>query len=499
MTPPGEAKGGRKISTRLLLAVVVAAILISVLNQTFTNVVVPDIRREYGVTQGQAGWVITGYLLVFAVGIPLYGRIADMYSLRRVFSLGLLVLAVGSLVCALAPSLPLLVAGRVVQAAGASAIPALGFASVAKALPPGERGTALGLLSSSVGVGAAVGPVVGGFVAGFTSWHVLFYLTLVLGLALIPGAFRVLPGSKGGSGAPTSFVAALHHFDVPGGLSLALAAALALFGVTQGQVSGFGAPIAWGSFALAVAAAAFFVARIRSAPEPFVSPQLFRNKAFLAPVAVGFFMMFANVGSLVLAPLLLSEVNGLTAAGIGLVLAPGAVAVAVLSPVAGRLSDRFGPRLLVRAGLVVVAVSTLFIATVSVGGSAPLVAAGLLGQGLGFAAVNSPNANAAAAVLSRAESGVGLGIYQMLFFLGAGFGPAIGATFLALRQESGAGALNPLYGGDAAAFSDAFLLLAVALLVALAASAGLRGKAKGAAERPEGAPGPHPPERRTET
>jgi MFS family permease len=203
-------------------------------------------------------------------------------------------------------------------------------------------------------------------------------------------------------------------------------------------------------------------------------------------------MMFANVGSLVLAPLLLSEVNGLSAAGIGLVLAPGAAAVAVLSPVAGRLSDRFGSRLLVRVGLVVFALSTLFISTVSVGGSPVVVAAGLLGQGIGFSAINSPNANAAAAVLSRAESGVGLGIYQMLFFLGAGFGPAIGATFLALRQNAGAGTLNPLYAADAAAYSDAFLLLAVAVLVALVASSGLRGKVKGGEDRTEGAPEPQP-------
>jgi hypothetical protein len=163
LTPGGEVKGKRAVNTRLLLAVVVSAILISVLNQTFTNVVVPDIQRDYGVSQGQAGWVITGYLLVFAVGIPLYGRIADLYSLRRVFSLGLLVLAAGSLVCALAPTLPILVAGRIVQAAGAAAIPALGFRLGRQGAPAGERGMALGLLSSSVGVGAAVGPGGRGF------------------------------------------------------------------------------------------------------------------------------------------------------------------------------------------------------------------------------------------------------------------------------------------------------------------------------------------------
>ena len=472
----GERPGRR--NTRLLLAVVVTAILVSVLNQTFVNVVVPDIQKAYDATQGQVGWVITGYLLVFAVGIPLYGRIADLYSLRRTFVAGLAFLAAGSLACALAPSLPLLVGGRILQAVGAAAIPALGFASVAKALPPGERGTALGLLSSSVGIGAAVGPVVGGAVAGLTGWQVLFYATVVLSLALTPLALRVLPGApesdpSGKSRTPPGFLAAVRHFDVPGGLALALSAGLALFGVTEGQVLGFGSPASWGSFVLSFVAAAFFVRRIAVADDPFVSPRLFGNQAFLATAGVGFFMMFCNVASLVLSPLLLSAANGLSSAGIGLVLAPGAVAVAFLSPIAGRLSDRFGPRLLVRTGLATIALSTFFVATFAAGGSVVLVALGILGQGLGFAAANSPNANAATNVLSRAESGVGLGIYQMLFFLGGGFGTAIGATFLAFRDEAGAGPLNPLHTGTAAPFSDAYMLLTFAALVALLISLGL--------------------------
>src|ERR687889_1104885 len=128
-----------KSETRLLLIVVVTAILVSVLNQTFVNVVVPDIQKDYGATQGQVGWVISGYLLVFAVGIPLYGRLADVYSLRKAFSVGLVGFAAGSLVCALAPNLPVLVAGRVLQAAGGAAIPALSSTSVAKLLSPGQR------------------------------------------------------------------------------------------------------------------------------------------------------------------------------------------------------------------------------------------------------------------------------------------------------------------------------------------------------------------------
>ncbi|HEX5848750.1 MAG TPA: MFS transporter [Rubrobacter sp.] len=459
-------------NTRLLLIVVVTAILVSVLNQTFVNVVVPDIQSDYGVSQGQVGWVITAYLLVFAVGIPLYGRISDLYSLRRTFAVGLAILALGSLFCALAPTLPLLVAGRIVQGIGAAAIPALGFAAVAKSLPPGERGTALGLLSASVGAGAAIGPVAGGLVAGLVGWHWLFVLTAVMSVGLIPGALRALPDAS--KAERVGFAEVLRRFDVPGGLALALGAGFALLGVTEGQVRGFGSPASWGSILLSVLFAAFFVWRTRTARIPFVSPHLFRNRAFLSTSAVGFFMMFANVGSLILSPLLLSEENGLSAAGIGLVLAPGALTVAVLSPLTGKLSDRIGPRALVRIGLVIMLVSTVAVSAFAAGAPALWVSAGLWGLGLGFAAVNSPNANAATATLSPEESGVGLGIYQMIFFLGGGFGPAVAATFLSFRSTPGTDALNPLYALDAAAYSDSFLLVSAATIMAFVASFGLK-------------------------
>ena len=143
-------------------------------------------------------------------------------------------------------------------------------------------------------------------------------------------------------------------------------------------------------------------------------------------------------------------------------------------PLAGRLSDLVGPRALVRTGLVIMLVSTFSISAFAAGASPLLISAGILGLGLGFASVNSPNANAATATLSQQESGVGLGVYQMIFFLGGGFGPAIAATFLAFRNEAGADAINPLYALDAAPFSDAFLLVSAATIVAFVASFGLR-------------------------
>ncbi|HKH76716.1 MAG TPA: MFS transporter, partial [Rubrobacteraceae bacterium] len=439
-----------EVSRRLLIGVLISAVFVSVLNSSMVNVVVPVIGRDYGVTEAQVGWVITGFLLTFAIGIPLYGRAADVFSIRRAFTVGLLAFAAGSLICASAPSLGMLVLGRIVQGAGGAAIPALSSVSVAKILPPGERGMALGLIVSSVGIGAAIGPIVGGAVGTLVGWHYLFIGTLILTAVLIPAALYVLPDDS-----PEE----VRGFDLPGGILLGLAAGLFLFGITRGQVSGFGSAGSWGSFAGSALAAAGFGWRIRSAAEPFVSPTLFENRAYVAAVVVGYFCMLANVSALVFVPLLVSEVNGLSPGQAGLVLTPGAVALALISPLAGRWSDRIGGRPLIFAGLATMLLSILSISTFGAGATPVIASLGMLGVGTGFALANSPNINAAASALGPEEVGAGLGIFNGAFFLGGGTGPAVIGAFLAARKEADAGALNPLYALDAAAYSDAFLAL----------------------------------------
>lgn len=438
------------------------------MNGAMVNVALPSIQQAYGASEGVISWVVTGYFLVFAVGIPLYGRLSDLYSLRRTFLLGLAGMAVGSLLCALAPNLVVLITGRVIQGAGAAAIPALASATVARLLPAGERGVALGLIVSSVGVGAAVGPVAGGLVTQFAGWQVLFYATMVLTLFLIPGVWSLLPDEK----PPAS---ARGRFDLTGGILLALSAGLLLFGVTEGEVSGFASFASWGSFLAAIIATIAFVRHILRTPDPFISPSLLKNRVFLAVSAIGFLSMVANISSVVFVPLLLSQFNGLSPGAVGLVLTPGAIAVALLSPVAGRLSDQLGMRAPILSGLALMLISAISLSSFGAGASPWIIAVGMLGIGSGFAGVNSPITNAASAALPSQEIGVGLGIFQMIFFLGGGFGPALIGSFMALRSSDAARALNPFYSLNAAPFSDAFLLMSLALLAAVALSIRLPG------------------------
>lgn len=438
------------------------------------NVVVPQIGEDFGAAQAQVGWVITSFLLSYAISIPLYGRASDLYSVRSLYVFGLAVFAAGSLLSALAPNLGFLVAGRIVQAVGGAAIPALGTVAVTKALPAGERGAALGLITSSVGIGAAVGPVVGGLVEELASWHYLFLGSMALAAVLIPLSLRVIPRGDRVEGA---------SFDVLGGVLLGLAAGLFLFGITQGQVAGFGSFVPLASFAGSLVSGVGFYGRINHARDPFVSPKLFANRGYVLAMAVGFFAMLGNVASLVMVPLLVTNVNGLSAGLAGLVLSPGAVALAVLSPMTGRLSDSLGVKLPIIAGVAAMLLSTAFLSSYGAGASPVVVSIGMMGIGVGFAFVSPAAVNAAANALSHGdpgEIGAGLGIFQGAFFLGGGVGPAIVGAFLAARQDAGSGALNPLYPLSAPAFSDAFLAISASLAISLVGAFFLRNRASSA-------------------
>ena len=334
---------------------------------------------------------------------------------------------------------------------------------------------AFGILSSAVGVGAAAGPILGGIGAGLGGWRILFYGTLVILMALFLAGLYALPDT--GSAAPGS--GAVRNLDLPGGLLLGAAAGLALFGVTRVQQAGLTSPLSWGSVVLAVLAALMFSARIRTADSPFAPPELFGNRTFIAASAVGLLAQFAYLGgALFLTPLLLVGQGGLSTLSAGLALAPSAVAVAVLSPYAGRLSDRIGPRAVLLGSLALLVVCLLFVSSYAVGASIYVVALALLGMGVGSAGITSAAADAVSIALPGETAGVGLGIYQLFFFLGAGAGAAVLGTFLATRMAAGTGVLNPLYSlaPSAGPFSDAFLLASLTALLALAAAFGVGAK-----------------------
>ncbi|MFC3995645.1 MFS transporter [Nocardiopsis sediminis] len=460
----------------VLLAVLMPAVLVTVIASDMVNLMLPSIGAEFGASEAELAWVVTGFLLSFSVGIPFYGRISDRVGLRRLFGIALLTYAAGSLICALAPDLLVLVLGRIVMGAGAAALPVLSIIAVTRLLPADKRGMGIGVISAATGIGTAAGPAIGGVFGQLLGWPALFWLMLVVALALVPAALRVLPGEPPADAG---------RFDLLGGVLLGLGAGLALFGITQAQVAGFGAPLAWGSLLAAATALLLFGWRTRRAAQPFVPPALFANRVYRVAVAVGFLAMAVNLGGLVFVPLLVVDVNGLTPGAGALVMVPAGAAVAVLSTLIGRISDRIGTRALVLTGLALMGLFSLALSAFTAGTSAIPAGVGILGFSVGFVLVMTPIISAAAGALPPDQVGVGLGILQGAQFLGAGAGPALFGVLVTARQQSGADAVNPLYAGpEGAAFSDAFLAMAAVTVLALAVASRMRPATTPAADAP---------------
>ncbi|MFI9787086.1 MFS transporter [Kitasatospora sp. NPDC051984] len=456
---------GRTGSGMGLLAVLMPAILVTVMASDMVNLMLPTIGSEFGASEAELAWVVTGFLLMFSVGIPLYGRISDRVSLRRLFAFALLGYALGSLICALSPNLAVLVAGRIVTGIGAAAIPVLSVIAVTTLLPPERRGAGIGVVSAGAGVGTAAGPALGGGIGEALGWPALFWITLVVSLLLVP-ALRVLPDeAPQGSG----------RLDLPGGVLLGLGAGLVLFGMTRAQVSGFTDPLSWGSLLVAVAALLVFGVRTVRVDQPFVPPSLFTDRVYRTGILVAFLAMAVNLGGLVFVPLLLVEVNELTPGKGALVMIPAGVVTALLSPWIGRLAGRVDARVLVLLGLGLIGLFSLFLSSFAGGSSVVFAGAGILGLSIGFMFVMTTIIGAAASELPPEQVGAGLGILQGAQFLGAGTGPAVFGVLVSARQQSGSDAINPLFSGHhGSAYSDAFLAMAVVVVLTLVLASRMR-------------------------
>ncbi len=444
-----------------LMAVLAPAMLLVPISADMVSLLLPRIADQFDASTGQVAWVVTGFLLTCAIGIPLYGRVVDRVGLRRLFPVALGVLAAGSLACALAPSLLVLVAGRMVMGAGGAAIPVLVIVAAARLLPRAQVATGFGILGAAGGVGAAAGPAAGGLLGQLWGWPALFWVVAAAALLLIPAVRAVLTDGEPALREP---------FDVLGGVLLGAGVGLVLLGVTRLQGAGPLAPSSWGSVLAGVVLAGAFAWRNRRSSYPFVPPALLAHRGYVGAVAVIFLAMVANLATLVLVPILVIEVHGLSPGQGSLVMIPGGLALALTSPLAGRLGSRTDEGTVVLAGLGLIGLATAFLGSFAAGAAPAWAGLAVVALGTGFALVVTPTTSAVGRLLPPELVGVGVGIFQGAQFLGAGVGPAVFGALLAAR--SGA------HGDGASAYADVFLALTAVVLAAAVAALPLRTAAR---------------------
>lgn len=412
---------------RAVLALLATVVFIAVVNGNMVNVALPHVGRDFGVTEGTYGWIITGYSLAFGIFNAVNGRLADIVGMKRLYLVGLFVLGAGAAAVALAPTVEVAIALRFLQGAGAAALPVIGSSIIARLIPASERGAAMGVILSTVGVAASIGPFLGGFLVQFAGWRFCFGVTAVV-LGAIPFALRLLPRELDETDGA--------RFDVLGAVLLGAAVALGIYGFEVLEVSGFGAQLGL-LLAASGGLGALFMVWIHRVAEPFTAPELFRNSRFLAAAFVAFLSNATRFGTVVLVPIVLTEVHHLAPIWIGVVLAPGAIAIAFISRRSGALADRIGPRAPVTVGTLFILAGNL-VAAVYAGRSALGISAGMLLYGIGFALIQSPLVASVSQLVPRRMVGSAMGLFMMIFFVGGAFGTALSVTTVELQAVDAA-------------------------------------------------------------
>ncbi|BCJ42786.1 MFS transporter [Actinoplanes ianthinogenes] len=412
-----------------MLAVCCVSIFVVGLDTTAVNVALPAVGRDLGLDVRQLEWAVDAYTMVVAALLISSGALADRVGRRRVFRAGLVLFAIGSVGCAMAPGLGTLVAARVVQGVGGSMLSPVALAIVVGVITePRERAQAIGIWAAVFGLSMAAGPVLGGVLISGGGWRPVFWANLpIIAVVLVLTAVYV----------PESRAPRPRRLDLPGqGLLIVLVGAVVAV-LIEGPRVGFGSGWALLGYAVITVTAVAF-GRVESRRgEPLMEMGLFRRLPFAAAVGGAVVMFVALNVTLLLGTLYLQRVRGLSPIAAGAVTLPMALAATVCAPLSGRLVGRLGPRLPLRlAGASTVLGGLLLIGLSDRTSMAVLLAAYLCaGAGIGFA--NAPITNTAVSGLPPERAGVAGGIASTARQVGAALGIALAGGLVADAAPAG--------------------------------------------------------------
>jgi EmrB/QacA subfamily drug resistance transporter len=332
---------------RWIIAATVLGSGMAFLDSTVVGIALPAIGRDFHAGVSTLQWVVTGYTLTLSGLLLFGGALGDRFGRRRVFVIGAIWFAAASLACGLAPSAAVLIAFRALQGVGGALLTPGSLAIIQASFVPDDRSQAIGAWSGLGGVAGAIGPFLGGWLIGAVSWRLIFFINLPVAAAAVFISTRHIPESR-----DTSIVGRL---DIPGAGLVTLGLVGLVYGLIEGPVAGWSAPITivslLGGAALLVA---FVVVESRTA-HPLMPPRLFRSRQFSAANGVTFAVYGGLGGALFLLPVELQQVSGYSPLQAGAALLPVTILMLALSARSGALAARIGPRLQMTVGPLVAA------------------------------------------------------------------------------------------------------------------------------------------------
>jgi EmrB/QacA subfamily drug resistance transporter len=396
-------------------------------DSSIAQLLLPRLELEFNARLSTVSWVAVAYLLAMAAFLPIFGRLADMMGRKLLYTGGFLLFVLGSALCGLAPSLPVLIGFRVLQAIGAALLSSNSVAIVVAAAGPERRGRALGVLSAAQAVGLSAGPAIGGLVIDLLDWRWVFWINVPFGLVGTVMGWFVLP--------PTRDLPDDDRFDWRGALLIAPALTALVAMLNEGYAWGAMSPLFLGCGVLAVVLLMLFVRSERRAAAPLIDLTLFRSAAFSAGNGAGLLAYAALFGLFFLMPFVFVRVyqDSILAAGLRLSIVP--VMLGIVAPLAGALYDRLGARALTASGMLVCmgALVLLFAAMDGTPESALPVMLALAVFGVGQGLFISPNNSAIVAAAPPSLTGEAGGLLNVTRSLGISIGVAAASSLLAWR------------------------------------------------------------------
>jgi len=393
------------------------ALFMVMLDNTVVNVSLPSIQRSLHASLGALEWTVNAYTLTFAVLLVTGGRLGDIFGRRKMFMFGVAVFGISSVLIGLAPTDTVLVAFRAVQGVGAAFMMPATLSIITQAFPPEQRGMAIGTWAGVSALALAIGPVIGGFLTESVSWRAIFFINPPIAAVALLVTLFAAQESRDETVDRTVDYAGIAALTV-GLTSLVLA-------LVEGNSWGWGSARILSLFAIAVLALAAFVQIERTVRAPMIDFAFFRSRTSLGANLVGFLITFAMFAQFFFVTLYMQNILGYSPLQTGLRFLPSTLVIIVMGPLAGRLTDRIGPRPLMTLGLVIVGVAIGIQSRITIHSGYGLLLPGFVLMGVGMGLVMSPMSTAAMNAVDRTKAGAASGVLSMSRMVGSTFGVAL--------------------------------------------------------------------------
>ncbi|MFH6406937.1 DHA2 family efflux MFS transporter permease subunit [Staphylococcus aureus] len=340
---------GEGVSRGKILAALLFGMFIAILNQTLLNVALPKINTEFNISASTGQWLMTGFMLVNGILIPITAYLFNKYSYRKLFLVALVLFTIGSLICAISMNFPIMMVGRVLQAIGAGVLMPLGSIVIITIYPPEKRGAAMGTMGIAMILAPAIGPTLSGYIVQNYHWNVMFYGMFIIGIiAILVGFvwFKLYQYTTN----PKA--------DIPGIIFSTIGFGALLYGFSEAGNKGWGSVEIETMFAIGIIFIILFVIRELRMKAPMLNLEVLKFTTFTLTTVINMVVMMSLYGGMILLPIYLQNLRGFSALDSGLLLLPGSLIMGLLGPFAGKLLDTIGLKPLAIFGIAVMTYAT---------------------------------------------------------------------------------------------------------------------------------------------